>query len=214
MKNFGPHCYNGMVFGGEGTSHKHVRDESSPAGSKCSPTQDLELVVLMSNSATVAAYLRSEGYSFLNHVQLAEEIVAWSELHMVAITVRYILLYLYTLAVSPSLGGSRQHKRTTKTVGVLLCSSSNDKGPSRVWMALLEQHSPLSPVFHILGKKSVLADRLNHPDQVFPTRWSVLPWVFSAIRSVWSFSRRPVCYKSKLEASIVGCLSSVPDPIA
>ena len=58
--------------------------------------------------------------------------------------------YLYTLAVSPSLGGSRQHKETTKTVGVLLRSSSNDEGPSRVWMALLEQHSPSSPVFHNL----------------------------------------------------------------
>ena len=55
-----------------------------------------------------------------------------------------IYSYLYTLAVSPSLGGSRQHKRTTKTMGVLLRSSSNDEGPSWVWMALLEQHSPSS----------------------------------------------------------------------
>ena len=27
-------------------------------------------------------------------------------------------------------------------MGVLLRSSSNDEGPGRVWMALLEQHSP------------------------------------------------------------------------
>ena len=54
---------------------------------------------------------------------------------------------LYTLAVSPSLGGSRQRRETTKTMGVLLLSSSNDEGPNRVWMALLEQHSPSSPVF-------------------------------------------------------------------
>ena len=54
----------------------------------------------------------------------------------------YISIYLYTLAASPSLGGSRQHKRTTKTMGISLRSSSNDEGPSRVWMALLEQHSP------------------------------------------------------------------------
>ena len=53
-----------------------------------------------------------------------------------------LISILYTLAVSPSLGGSRQHKKTTKTLGVLLRSSSNDEGPSRVWMALLEQHSP------------------------------------------------------------------------
>ena len=36
-------------------------------------------------------------------------------------------------------------KETTKTMGISLRSSSNDEGPSRVWMALLEQHSPSSP---------------------------------------------------------------------
>ena len=48
-------------------------------------------------------------------------------------------IYLCTLAVSPSLGGSLADntKETTKTMGVLLCSSSNDEGPGRVWMALL-----------------------------------------------------------------------------
>ena len=59
---------------------------------------------------------------------------------------------LYTLAISPSLGGSRQHKKTTKTMGTPLRSSSNDEGPSRVWMALLEQHIPSSPVFHNLRR--------------------------------------------------------------
>ena len=38
----------------------------------------------------------------------------------------FISIYLYTLAVSPSLVGSRQHKEITKTMGVLLRSSSND----------------------------------------------------------------------------------------
>ena len=66
-------------------------------------------------------------------------------------TSRYCLFYLYTLAISPSLGGSRQHKRT-KTMGTPLHSSSNDERPSRVWMALLEQHSPSSPVFHNLRR--------------------------------------------------------------
>ena len=60
-------------------------------------------------------------------------------------------IYLYTLAVSPSLGGSRQHKRN-KIMGILLCSSSNDEEPSRVWMVLLEQHIPSSPVFHNLRR--------------------------------------------------------------
>ena len=35
-------------------------------------------------------------------------------------------------------------------MGISLRFSSNDEGPSRVWMALLEQHSPSSPVFHNL----------------------------------------------------------------
>ena len=68
--------------------------------------------------------------------------------------------YLYTLAVSPSRGGvgvadnththTKHKKNKKKTVGVILRSSRNDKGPSRVWMALLEQHSPSSHIFHNL----------------------------------------------------------------
>ena len=63
-------------------------------------------------------------------------------------TVLTVCPYLYTLAISPSLGGSRHHKVITKTMGVSLRSSNNDKGPGRVWMMLLEQHSPSSLVFH------------------------------------------------------------------
>ena len=37
-------------------------------------------------------------------------------------------------------------KKTTKTMGVTLHSPSNDEGPSQVWMALLGQHSPSSPI--------------------------------------------------------------------
>ena len=36
-------------------------------------------------------------------------------------------------------------KETTKTMGMSLRSSTNDEGPSRVWMALLEQHILSSP---------------------------------------------------------------------
>ena len=61
-------------------------------------------------------------------------------------------IYLYTLAVSHSLGGSRQHRRNNKTMGISLHSSGNDEGPSRVWMVLLEQYSPSSPVFHNLRR--------------------------------------------------------------
>ena len=59
-------------------------------------------------------------------------------------------IYIYTLAVSPILGVADYTKKTTKTMGVLLRSSSNDEGPSCAWMALLEQHRPSSPVFHNL----------------------------------------------------------------
>ena len=52
----------------------------------------------------------------------------------------------------PQFGGSRQHRRNNKTMGISLRSSGNDEGPSRVWMALLEQHSPSSPVFHNLRR--------------------------------------------------------------
>ena len=53
----------------------------------------------------------------------------------------------------PSVWGVADNaKETTKTMGISLRSSSNDKGPSRVWMALLEQHSPFSPVYHNLRR--------------------------------------------------------------
>ena len=44
----------------------------------------------------------------------------------------------------PVWGVADNTKETTKTIGVSLRSSSNDEGSSRVWMALLEQHSPSS----------------------------------------------------------------------
>ena len=84
----------------------------------------------------------------------------WSKLRLLSVLASYSAnkqvstsnIYLYTLAVSPSLGDSRQHKENNKTMGVTLHSSSNDEGPSRVRMALLEQHSPTSPVFHNLRR--------------------------------------------------------------
>ena len=52
----------------------------------------------------------------------------------------------------PVWGVADNTKETTKTIGVSLRSSSNDEGSSRVWMALLEQHSPSFPVFHNLRR--------------------------------------------------------------
>ena len=44
-------------------------------------------------------------------------------------------------------------------MGILLHYSSNDEGPGRVWMALLEQHSQSSPVFHNLRRST---DAISH----------------------------------------------------
>ena len=52
----------------------------------------------------------------------------------------------------PVWGVADNTKETTKAMGISLHSSNNDEGPSRVWMALLEQHSPSSPVFHNLRR--------------------------------------------------------------
>ena len=52
----------------------------------------------------------------------------------------------------PVWGVADNTKETAKTMGVSFRSSSSDGGPSRVWMALLEQHSPSSPIFHNLHR--------------------------------------------------------------
>ena len=64
------------------------------------------------------------------------------------------LVYLSTyVGHFPQFGGVADNtKETTKTMGVSLRSSSSDEGPSRVWMALLEQHSPSFHVFHNLSR--------------------------------------------------------------
>ena len=64
-----------------------------------------------------------------------------------------ISIYIYIPWPFPPVWGVADNtKETTKTIGVSLRSSSNDEGSSRVWMALLEQHNPSSPVFHNLRR--------------------------------------------------------------
>ena len=53
--------------------------------------------------------------------------------------------YIYLGHFPPFWGVANNTKKTTKTMGVLLRSFSNDEWPGRVWMALLEQHRPSSP---------------------------------------------------------------------
>ena len=58
-------------------------------------------------------------------------------------------------------------------MGASLRSSSNDEGPSRVWMALLEQHSPSSPVFHNLRRFIDAVPLLPLPQGCL---YTVTPW--------------------------------------
>ena len=46
-------------------------------------------------------------------------------------------IYIYMPWPFPPVWGVADNTHKTKTMGVLLLSSSNDEGPSRVWMALL-----------------------------------------------------------------------------
>ena len=59
-------------------------------------------------------------------------------------------------------------------MGVLLRLSSNDEGPGQVWMALLEQHSPSSPVFHNL-RRFIDAISSTAPTTGLPHR-EATPW--------------------------------------
>ena len=71
----------------------------------------------------------------------------------IIIITMFVYLYLYTLAVSPSLGGSRQHKRNKqKQWGFHSVLPAMTRDPAEFGMALLEQHSPSSPVFHNLRR--------------------------------------------------------------
>ena len=63
-----------------------------------------------------------------------------------------IYLFYIPWPFPPVWGVADNTKEQTKTMGVSLRSSSNDEGSSRVWMALLEQHSPSSHVFHNLRR--------------------------------------------------------------
>ena len=39
-------------------------------------------------------------------------------------------------------------------------------------------------VRYIVGKKNVLVVQLSYPDEVFPTEWSLLLWVFDSVFEV------------------------------
>ena len=87
-----------------------------------------ESVSLMSDANTVVAYVKKRG-STVSRVMysLAQEVVAWTELHLVTLSVRYVL-----------------------------------------------------------GKNIILTDQMSCPDQVLPTEWLLLPWVFDAICEAFS----------------------------
>ena len=83
-----------------------------------------------SDNATVMAYLEKQGSMVsLDLCRLAQEVMHWSQLHMLTITARYI-----------------------------------------TW------------------KKNVLADQLNHPDQVLSIHWSSVRWVRHHLQDIWLYS--------------------------
>ena len=63
------------------------------------------------------------------------------------------------------------------------------------------------------GKSNIPANQLSHPDQVLPTRWSLLPWVFDAICAVdvW-----PLIYlfSTRANAKLPLYMSPVSNPTA
>ena len=62
-------------------------------------------------------------------------------------------IYIYIPWPFPPVWGvAHNTEENNKTMGISLRSSGNDEGPSRVWMALLEQQSPSSPVLHNLRR--------------------------------------------------------------
>ena len=74
----------------------------------------------------------------------------------VSLLVNNNLFYIYIPWPFPPVWGvadnthTQKQKTKKKTMRISLRSSSNEEGPSRVWMALLEQHNPSSPIFRNL----------------------------------------------------------------
>ena len=84
------------------------------------------------------------------HLQACGCLLLWTYGGCSVSHVHYLSIYLGRF---PQFWGVADNtKKTTKTMGVTLRSSSNDEGPGWVWMALLEQHTLSSPVFHILRR--------------------------------------------------------------
>ena len=87
------------------------------------------------------------------------------------------------------LGDSTALKSNSATVVVSL--QKLEDTVSRVMWSLAEEivagselHMITLTVSYILRKKNFLANQLSCPDQVLPTGWSLLPWVFDAICEV------------------------------
>ena len=75
-------------------------------------------------------------------------------------------------------------------MGVSLRSSSNDEGSSQVWMALLEQHNPSSPVFHNLRCFFHAVSEENSTEEGIPSPLapSLLVAFYDTQRIRWCYS--------------------------
>ena len=65
---------------------------------------------------------------------------------------------------------------------------------------------------YILGKKNTLADQLSHPDQVLPTEWSPLPWVFKDICKKFSHLLIDL-FAARANVKLLLYVSPVPIPM-
>ena len=58
----------------------------------------------------------------------------------------------------------------------------------------------------------VLADQLSHPDQVLPTKWSLLPRVFDTICEVYSYPHIDL-FATRANTKLPLYVSLIPDPM-
>ena len=66
---------------------------------------------------------------------------------------------------------------------------------------------------YILGRKNVLADQFSLPDQILPTEWSLLPWVFEGICNVFGRPHLDL-FATRTNMKLLLYMSLVPDPLA
>ena len=76
----------------------------------------------------------------------------------------------------------------------------------------LDLDKVISMVRYFLKKKNVLADQLSNLNQVLPTEWSFLPWVFNTICEVHGHPYIDL-FATRADGKLILYVSRVPDPV-